>query len=62
MYALWLLQPYSLALLEERLRGMYKSVTEGKFGEALRQVQLGVFWLLWAPFFPPALLLESHSP
>ncbi len=31
-------QPYSLALLEERLRGMYKAVTEGKFGEALRQV------------------------
>lgn len=33
-------QPYSLAMLEERLKTMYKSVTEGKFSEALRQVNV----------------------
>ena len=32
------LQPYSLNILEERLTAMYKAVTDGKFGEALRQV------------------------
>ena len=31
-------QPYTLSTLEERLKGMYRSVTDGKFSEALRQV------------------------
>eukprot|EP00884_Botryococcus_braunii_P010188 jgi/Botrbrau1/19170/Bobra.0077s0079.1 len=30
--------PYTLAGLEERLKAMYRSVTEGKFSEALKQV------------------------
>ncbi|CAK0784913.1 hypothetical protein CVIRNUC_008118 [Coccomyxa viridis] len=30
--------PYTLSTLEERLKGMYRSVTDGKFSEALRQV------------------------
>ena len=32
------MQPYTLASLEERLRGMYRAVQEGRFSEALRQV------------------------
>ncbi|CAL8462821.1 g2355 [Coccomyxa elongata] len=32
--------PYSLGMLEEKLKAMYKSVTEGKFSEALRQVNV----------------------
>ena len=32
------LQIYSLDRLDERLAAMYKSVTEGKFTDALRQV------------------------
>lgn len=32
------LQIYSLGVLEERLKAMYRSVTEGKFSEALRLV------------------------
>jgi coatomer protein complex subunit alpha (xenin) len=31
-------QPYSLEMLEEKLKGMYRTVTEGKFSDALRQV------------------------
>ncbi len=34
------MQPYSLGMLEEKLKAMYKSVTEGKFSEALRQVNV----------------------
>ena len=34
----WPVQPYTLSTLEERLKGMYRSVTDGKFSEALRQV------------------------
>lgn len=33
-------QPYSLGVLEEKLKAMYKCVTEGKFSEALRQVNV----------------------
>ncbi len=32
------MQPYTLGLLEERVKVMYRSVTDGKFSEALRQV------------------------
>ena len=32
------LQIYNLSMLEERLKAMYRSVTEGRFSEALRQV------------------------
>ena len=34
------MQPYSLGMLEDKLKAMYKSVTEGKFSEALRQVNV----------------------
>lgn len=32
------MQIYNLSMLEERLKAMYRSVTEGRFSEALRQV------------------------
>ena len=32
------MQPYTLSTLEDRLKAMYRSVTDGKFSEALRQV------------------------
>lgn len=34
------LQPYSLNILEEKMTAMYRAVTDGKFGEALRQVNM----------------------
>ena len=40
MYWAWCSQPYSLGMLEEKLKAMYKCVTEGKFSEALRQVNV----------------------
>ena len=35
-----LVQIYNLDMLSERLKGVYKSVTEGKFSEALRLVNV----------------------
>ena len=34
------LQPYTLNILEEKMTAMYRAVTDGKFGEALRQVNM----------------------
>ncbi|KAK9839869.1 hypothetical protein WJX81_007554 [Elliptochloris bilobata] len=46
-------QPLSLALLEAKLQAMYRTVTEGKFSEALRQVN-SILWSI------PLTVVESR--